>query len=479
MGAVSEALREEFFVATGTHRSLVEAPGTFTKGERQILKLREMLSRSFYNFAYAGVMCYTQVADILGGSSMKSAIVAVSLACLITASSFAESFPPGKYQCIGRVVKRDNGEILVFNGGTPCFPKKLQEQLKPYVGTFARITYMRVSQEEAGILSPEGSVIGSIENVTVLANNPAELPLQVILEPTKREFDFAEPISATITVKNQSDSTQTLVLRCSRTGLYRNYRQSYILEGDNHYWDKKPYGIDYVPTLKPGEELQLKLTSVSMADPGDYQMVFILCVERAKLECQSEVVEVKVHKPESEAEEVAGLKAWLRRATKGQRIEIAKRLLKHGEECGTEEVLRLLKAGEYSKENYCNSAAFRFAWRHGGEKGKKIMLKLILGEKNQEHVLRMIEDIYLSPRRLDLLEKLLKCKKLTYRGISGWVDKPRVCDITAAWLCGYTDGKLVFPKKGPPAKRDNVVKQVLARLRDEPPFFEVLSRPHK
>ncbi len=400
------------------------------------------------------------------------------LLAVFVSSGVAETFPPGKYDCSGRVVTKSNGETAVFWGaGQYQFPQKLQKQLKPYVGKFVRVDYTRISEQEAGIFSFIGSVIGRIDKITELAGSAKDLPVAVVAKPTKREFQHGEPIRVDVTITNHSGAPQHLQLGASHTSLCQDYLGKLVLEPSDHYSSARPYGLPAGPvlrTLQPEKDLRFTVTSKQMARPGNYQLVYCLSISNA-LGSQSEFADIVVSAPKNDAERKRNLRKWLTSATVGQRVQIAEQLLALGDDSGKTEILRMLNADGYSKPRYCDSEAFRFAWKHCGEEGLTAMMSLIRRQRNQDYALRMIENVYLSPERVELLKQLLACTHQTRRDISGWVDEPRVCDIAAAWLMGYTEGKMRFPRSGTEAQRDEAVAIVLKQLEQKPDFFHVLS----
>ena len=106
-------------------------------------------------------------------------------------------------------------------------------------------------------------------------------------------------------------------------------------------------------------------------------------------------------------------------------------------------------------------------------------MELIGKQRGQDKVGRMLPGIRHSPRKVDLLLRLLANKQETMRDISGWVDSPRICDVTAGWLAGYTDGKMVFPESGTLLERDDAVKAVVQSLKADPNAFRVLRTDYQ
>lgn len=405
------------------------------------------------------------------------------ITCIVGSQTMAETLSPGKDYSSGRVVKKGDNTLAVFwGGGCYEFPKTLQEKLRPYVGKFVNVEYTRISDKESGIFSPDGTSIGSIDKVSVLVDDVDQLPVVVKTQPSKAFFKLAEPVATHVSITNRSTENQDIHLGSAWTRLYQDYEERLVLEPEGHCDDESPYGLPKVQglrTLAPGQRLEFTVTSQRMAKPGTYQLIYTLSFGAGMLGSQSEVARVTVGKAGNKAEEQQSLKKWLGIADVGQRIELAAELLRFNDTSGTEELLRLLEANEYSKEHYCNGHAFRFAWQHGGSKGEAVMLELIERQTKQDYALRMIEGIYLTPNRLQLVDELLACAKPTYRDISGWVDRPRICDITAAWLMGYTNGSMKFPEGASEDQRDQAVASVKRVLKQNPSVFNVFSESYR
>jgi len=106
--------------------------------------------------------------------------------------------------------------------------------LQPYLGKFVKVQYTRIDKE-AGVLSMIGTVIGRIENISVLANTPDELPLVVTARSRKAEYAPDTPIEVSVVITNRSTTDQTLRLGSSYTALCQDYQRKYVLEPDGHY----------------------------------------------------------------------------------------------------------------------------------------------------------------------------------------------------------------------------------------------------
>ena len=120
---------------------------------------------------------------------------------------------------------------------------------------------------------------------------------------------------------------------------------------------------------------------------------------------------------------------------------------------------------------------YGFAWKHCGEDGINAMLRLIGVQERQWAVLNMIMCCSECPDVDRVLRTLLAEQRSVWRSAQGWCEKPRVCDITADWLCGYTDGRLRFPKMGSVLERDEAVERVrLVLVRDRNTFSNLRPR---
>ncbi|MCF7956319.1 MAG: hypothetical protein K9M75_10990 [Phycisphaerae bacterium] len=413
--------------------------------------------------------------------SSNKILLVLLVICIFGSVAIAETIRPGKYDCFGRVVKKANGEIAVFSGfGCQTFPAKLHKHLSPYLGKFVKVDYTRIRDQETGMITWFGSPIGNIEKVTVIANTIDQLPVVVTAVPVKKVYELSEPVKVRVSITNKSSEPRSIQLRASETVLCQDYRRRHALEPDDHYHDRTPYGLakgpSYSRNLKPGQKIQFTVVSQQMAEPGIYQLLYCLSVSEPKLYCQSAITQVTVKKAENKNQEHKALKKWLGMATFSQRIRIAERLLGFGDNSGTEEILRHLKENQDSKRQSYNGATIRFVWRHGGQKGQEVMISLIKRQTRQDSVWGMLEGIEMSPNRIQLLQDLLACSKPTRRDIAGWVDEPRICDITARWLAGYTNERVKFPINGSLQGRGQAVGAVQKTLKDDPESFNVLSK---
>ena len=211
-----------------------------------------------------------------------------------------------------------------------------------------------------------------------------------------------------------------------------------------------------------------------MAKPGEYDAVIVLGVisDRPVL---SNAVRVSVRKPKDKNEETAALLKWLTRAEPMQRIRIAERLLERGDRSGIDTVLAML-SGKSANKLYSASPAYAFVWKHAGERGEHLLMDLLKRQTRQSGALSIIEEVYRSDRAIALLQTMLADRRETARDFSGWCERPRICDVTASWLCGYTDHIMKFPKVGSTQERDRAVATVIVELEKDPAHFEVLTR---
>lgn len=204
-----------------------------------------------------------------------------------------------------------------------------------------------------------------------------------------------------------------------------------------------------------------------MVKAGQYHVVYAL-PRSDEVYLPSDPVRVEVF-----GEETADvLRAWLTRASPTQRIRIAEGLLQLGDRSGIPVVMKLL---EDPDGIYSSSPIYRFLWRHGGEEGERRLLAFLDRCEDQDAAWRIIECVQEAPRASLLLERLLGDRRETNQDFSGWCERPRVCDIAAQWLSGYTDGAMTFPREGTVAQRDAAVATVLKTLRETPRRFSVLK----
>ena len=57
------------------------------------------------------------------------------------------------------------------------------------------------------------------------------------------------------------------------------------------------------------------------------------------------------------------------------------------------------------------------------------------------------------------------------------MEQPRICDITAALMMGYSEGKMKFPEAGSLDERNQAVDTVKVALKQTPEMFPILTRP--
>ena len=399
----------------------------------------------------------------------------------VSAQSTTELIVPGKYTSMGRIVSRSTGELAVFwGGGCYRFPKKVQEKLRPHIGEFVVAHYTRIGDRQAGTFSVHGSVIDRIDRVERLTQDHPNRAVSVRLTLGIKEFRLNEPIRLSVEITNTAKASQRIQLMVSKTWLSQDYMGVVNLESESHYYDTPPYGhpdLTQVFSLRPKQTVTFPVVSSRMLQPGKYQLVYVLRVEGILSQSQTE--SVCVLSAADAAEEMKALKYWVKRATVGQRVSIAKKLMQNDETSGRDEVLRLLEAGAYTKGSFFHVRATSFAWRHGGKRGEAVMINLIQREWHKYRVVGMIRGISLSPNRIQLFESLLSGEIATKRSSTGWGEGLRISDITAALLMGYTQGKMKFPRRGTEGERNRAVIQVRKQLEKDPSYFSLLSElPH-
>jgi hypothetical protein len=246
----------------------------------------------------------------------------------------------------------------------------------------------------------------------------------------------------------------------------KDYRSKGALSSNRLYGMKKPYGFNRIHRLPAGAEISFKLTSQHYVEPGEYDAVFYVSRIR-DLYISSNFAKVKVVLPEGISRSEC-LKAWLARNTE-QVVPITKELLTQGDRTGISVLLQEAENG-----NWIGGA--RLLWEYGGERAETALMRRIRESERQGHAAGMIEDIPRSMNRTSLLLSLLDEQQPTRRDIAGWVAMPRICDITASWLIGYSDGKLTFPQEGTLKERNQMVEQVRTLLKTRPNTFTVLQK---
>jgi len=374
-----------------------------------------------------------------------------------------ETSPPGDYSDFGRVVRRANGQFDLFNG-YGCLlqlPDKLAAQLKPHLGKMIRLDYTRVEYKSGELWDNAGSPIGKIRKITLLRPAPVEITVQTARET----FELADPVTVTVTLRGMRAEKQGIDVLEVEVNLINDYRSdlSFRLRPSKRLGTRP---------LRPTEPIVLKLESERIATPGVYDVVahFVTKADRLVI---SNKVRISIRLPKSLDDETAALRSWLPRAEPMERVRIAERLIERGDTRGVDVVIRLLT--EQTKL-YSHFSAYRFLWRHGGKRGEGLLLILLARQTRQDAAFRIMESVYRSARRLEHFHAWLADKRETARDFSGWCERPRICDITASWLCGYTEGAMKFPNGGSVEQRDRAVAAVITQIKKDPSRFEILTR---
>ena len=298
-----------------------------------------------------------------------------------------------------------------------------------------------------------------------------------MIEPTKKVFASSEPIVAKVVLENRSKQAQSLALSSSHAILSQDYEKVFWLEPDNHYYPTKSYRFEGEPDigkLNPGARLVFTIESRHMAEPGKYDLSYVLCRGVRQRDCVSESVHVEVVAA-PDGGRVAVLKSWLTTAALEQRIKIANELAATGDRWAVDEFLAQLKTGMYLGNGFFYRQAYEFPFRHGGEAGEKLMMDIIEHDKFQESAAEFIRDAFISKNRLRLLSDLLSCQHAVEMNLQDWVAHPRICDITADVLMQQTHGKMQFPRKGSEAERNEAVTSVQTALKTNPQSFDRLK----
>ena len=388
---------------------------------------------------------------------------------------FAERMPPGNYHFEGRVVKKADGRYDVSNGYYCAqFPKEKATGLKSYLGKFVDVEFSEIANE----FSDPGTTFGEIQRITVIEETPEVFPVLVTIQPTKKRFDVSEPIVAKVTLENRSKMEQSLEMTSSHAVLSKDYDKVFWLEPDNHYYPKQSYrfkGDPDIGKIEPGGRLVFTVESKHMAEPGEYDLSYVICLGVEQRNCVSTLVAIKVTRP-ADSDRVAVLKSWLKTASLGQRIEIANELAKMGNHWAVDEFLAQLRTGMYLGNGFFYENAYRFAFEYGGEAGEKLMMDLIERDKFQESATTFVRLAFVSKNRMNLLTELLSSKHALEMNLQDWVAGPRICDIAADALMQSTGGKMHFPRNGSGPERNEAVAHVQRALKENPEIFTSLKR---
>ena len=386
----------------------------------------------------------------------------------------AEPKPPEMRHFEGRVVKRASGQFDVSNGFyCASFPKEKTAALEPYLGKFVDVDF---SMTEGGAAFGRWS-FDQIQRITVIEETSETFPIAVTIEPIKQVFHSSEPIVAKVTLDNRSKQIQSLAMSSSHAVLSKDYEKVFWLEPDNHYYPTKSYRFEGEPDigkLNPGGRLVFTIESRHMAEPGEYDLSYVLCLGVRQRYCVSESVHVEVASA-PDGDRVVVLKSWLKTAALEQRIKIANELAEMGDRWAADEFLTQLKTGMYLGNGFFYREAYVFAFRHGGEAGERLMMDLIEHDKFQESAQDFIQFAFISKNRLRLLTDLSSCQHAVEMNLQDWVEHPRICDITADVLMQQTRGKMQFPRKGSKVERNEAVARVQSALRTNPQIFDGLK----
>lgn len=291
----------------------------------------------------------------------------------------ARTVPPGTYHEEGRIVEKTDGQMAVFWGAYAyLFPKPLQEKLRPYLGKFVKIEYTRVA-DAPGRFSMLGSEIGDITKIDIEAEDSNHLPIVFKVKPTKPVYNLNEPVVVHVSVTNHTNKTQELGLGTGETmSLCQDYERILALDWlEEYYSDDAAWGIPkrfgQYPTLAAGRTLEFDITSQFMVRPGTYQIVYKATGGSASNSCnQSEVATISVAPAKDETAEHKSLLKWLYAAAYPQRVEIAEQLLlRFNDRSGTQEVLRVLGTGVYSKKAIGSQQHFVMLGSTGAKPEKK------------------------------------------------------------------------------------------------------------
>lgn len=367
------------------------------------------------------------------------------------------------------VVRRDSGQLDVSNGFSCApFPKDKVAALVPHLGKYVDVEYTMSGNE------PYACAVDRIQRVTVIEDTAENFPIEVTIEPIKRVFLSSEPIIAKVVLHNRSKQTQPLQLTSSHALLAQDYKKVFWLEPDNHSYPEKSYKFNGFPSygkLMPDQRLVFTIESRHMAEPGQYELSYVLVRGVGDRYCASKLAHVEVVVP-PDGDRVAVLKCWLKTAALEQRIKIANELGAMGDKWAVDEFLNQLRTGMYLGNGYFYREAYVFAFRYGGTEGERFMMELIKNDKFQESAEEFIGSAaFVSRNRLHLLGELLSCQHAVEMNLQDWVEHPRICDITADLLMRQTRGEMKFPRKGREEERNQAVSHVQSALKENPQVF--------
>ncbi len=391
-----------------------------------------------------------------------------------TAVEITQPRPPQIDHFEGRVVRRASGEYSVTNGFY-CFqfPAAQAAALAPYVGRYVDVEYRMVQSE----LHFYHQAFDRILSVTPIEETPEALPIAVTITPVKPVFTSAEPIVARVVLENRTQEVLSLALTASHAMLSRDYEKVFWLEPDNHSYPEKSYRFEGRPNLgklAPGERLVFTIESRRMAEPGRYDLNYVVCQGVRMRDCFSAFVPVDVVAAAG-AGRVAVLKSWLKKAALEQRIEIANELVKLGDPTVAAEFLEQVKSGIYRANGFFYRSAYEFAIRHCAEPGERVVMTEIKWAKFQERAADFMPFLFKSKNRVPLFADLIACRAAMEYNLQDWVEHPRICDIAADLLMSQASPEMEFPRLGSEAERDAAVARVQRALQETPQMFSGLK----
>lgn len=383
--------------------------------------------------------------------------------------------PPQIQHFEGRVVRRPSGDCIVTNG-YHCFQLAAgtAAPLEPHVGRYVDVEFRMVHSE----LAYNRLAFDRILSVTPIEETPEALPIAVTITPVKPVFTSAEPIVVKVVLENRTQVVQPLALGSSHAVLSSDYKRVFFLESDNHYHNpEKSCQFEGRPAqgkLMPGERLVFTIESRHMAEPGRYDLSYVVCQGVRMRDCFSAFVPVEVVAAAG-ADRVALLKSWLKKASLEQRIEIAYELVKLGDPTVAAEFLEQVKSGIYLANGFFYRSAFEFASQHCGEPGERVVMAEIKCANFQDRAADFMRFLFKSKNRVPLLADLIACRAAVENNLQDWVEHPRICDIAADLLMSQATPKMDFPRLGSEAERDAAVVRVQRALQETPQMFSGLK----
>ena len=351
----------------------------------------------------------------------------------------------------GKVMKIGDSVAVFRSDGLFKLPQELQSDLKRYVGRYILLQY----SNDTGI--------AALDQIKVIYRNEDDFPLEVKIAASKREYDFIEPITMSVRIRNRSNNRQMLHLYSSSALILRDLKTVASLTANNFYDENQPFGLARIQPLFPNEILSFTVVSSHYIDPGEYSLLFSVSRLR-EFHIPSNLPQVKVL-PSEKSKMSEALKTWMARSD-DQLPDASLRLLSLGDDTGLQLMMKKAQGA-----NFIGGYFGQVLLRHGGIQADEILLEKLRRTDKQLEAWTMIELIPFSDRYVEVIKQVFDITHETRRDISGWNTRPRVCDMLAYWLAGYTKGKITFPSMGSEQERNASLAVIRALFETDPNTF--------